>query len=162
MSTRIGQGFDVHQLETGIPLFIGGVTIPFDKGSKGHSDGDVLYHALTDAILGALAMGDIGEHFPSNDVRWQNADSSQFLTHAFTLIQDKGFELANIDSTIILQSPQIGSYIKAMRENIAGILRVNINLVSVKATTTDKLGFTGIGDGIAASAVVLLKRADGS
>ena len=162
MSIRIGQGFDVHQLEPEIPLIIGGVYIPFDKGSKGHSDGDVLYHTLTDAILGALALGDIGQHFPYNDDRWQNADSSQFLAHSFRLIQDKGYEVANIDSTIVLQSPQVGSYIQAMKENIAGILGINIDQVSVKATTTDKLGFTGRREGIAASAVVLLKKADGS
>ena len=156
MKHRIGQGVDVHQFENGAPLIIGGVSIPYTKGSKGHSDGDVLYHSIVDAILGALALGDIGEYFPSDDDRWENADSKIFLKHIQSLMKEKNYMIGNIDSTIILQNPQINPYILEMRKNIANILSIPVDSISVKATTTDKLGFIGTEDGLAAMAVVLL------
>ena len=162
MKTRIGQGIDVHQLVVGTPLIIGGVSIPFPMGSKGHSDGDVLYHAIVDAILGALAQGDIGQHFPSDNERWKNVNSRIFMEHAQDLMQENGYTAVNIDATIILQTPHISSYISEMRKNIASILSISINVISIKATTTDFLGFTGIGEGIAATAVVLLSNSNGN
>ena len=162
MNNRIGQGIDVHRLVTRTPLIIGGVSIPYSKGSKGHSDGDVLYHAIVDAILGALAMGDIGQHFPSDDERWKDAPSQKFLEHSQYFIKEKGFVVVNIDATVILQEPRLSSYILEMRENISNILSLSIDAISVKATTTDLLGFTGSGDGIAATAVVLLTATNGN
>ena len=161
LKNRIGQGVDIHQLVAGTPLIIGGVSIPFPNGSKGHSDGDVLYHAIVDAILGALALGDIGQHFPSDDERWRDAPSRKFLEHAKHLMQEKGYTAVNIDATVILQTPELRSYILEMRENIARILSISVDFVSVKATTTDHLGFTGSGDGIAATAVALLTTING-
>ena len=158
MQYRIGNGIDIHQLEEGIPLIIGGVPIPFQKGSKGHSDGDVLFHAIVDAILGSLSLGDIGEYFPSDHSKWKNADSSIFLKHVFKLINEKGFSVENIDATIILQEPIINPHILQMREKIASILSADLDQISVKATTTDKLGFIGKGEGIAATASVLIKK----
>ena len=162
LNNRIGQGVDVHQLVAGTPLIIGGVSIPFPNGSKGHSDGDVLYHAIVDAILGALALGDIGQHFPSDDERWRNASSRKFLEHAKHLMQKKEYMAANIDATVILQTPELRSYISEMRENVARFLSISVDAVSVKATTTDRLGFTGSGDGIVATAVVLLTKKNGN
>ena len=156
MKHRIGQGVDAHQFENGSPLIIGGVSIPYTKGSKGHSDGDVLYHSIVDAILGALALGDIGEYFPPDDGRWENANSKIFLNHIQSLMKEKNYMIGNIDSTIILQNPQINPYILEMRKNIANILSIPVDSISVKATTTDKLGFIGTEDGLAAIAVVLL------
>ena len=158
MKSRIGQGFDVHKLKVGIPLTIGGVSIPNNKGSEGHSDGDVLYHAIVDACLGAIAKGDIGEHFPSSDNKWKNKNSQIFLEKAHALIMEKEYSINNIDSTIILQTPQINSYINEMRKNIANIFSISIDDVSVKATTTDKLGFIGSADGIAAMANVMISK----
>ena len=158
LNNRIGHGVDAHQLVAGTPLIIGGVSIPFPNGSKGHSDGDVLYHAIVDAILGALALGDIGQHFPSDDERWRDTPSRKFLEHAKHLMQKKEYMAVNIDATVILQAPEIRSYISDMRENISRFLSISVDSVSVKATTTDFLGFTGSGDGIAATAVVLLKK----
>ncbi len=162
LNNRIGQGVDVHQLVAGTPLIIGGVSIPFPNGSKGHSDGDILYHAIVDAILGALALGDIGQHFPSDDERWRDAPSRKFLEHAKHLMQEKGYKAVNLDATVILQEPEIRSYILEMRENIACVFSISIDAVSVKATTTDRLGFTGSGDGIVATAVVLLTKKNGN
>ena len=162
MNNRIGQGTDVHQLIAGTPLIIGGVSIPYSRGSKGHSDGDVLYHAIVDAILGALALGDIGQHFPSDNKRWKDAHSRKFLEHAQNLIQEKGFSAINIDATVILQKPSISSYVLEMRKNIACVLSISVDAVSVKATTTDHLGFTGSGEGIAATAIALLAKTDGN
>ena len=162
MKSKIGQGVDVHQLVTGTPLIIGGVSIPYSKGSKGYSDGDVLYHAIVDAILGALALGDIGQHFSSDDKQWKNSPSRIFLKHAQHLIQEKGYKVGNIDATVIIQEPKLNSYISEIRKNIASVLSISINAVSVKATTTDHLGFTGIGEGIIALAVVLLTVTDGT
>ena len=126
MPTRIGNGFDVHQLEAGTPLIIGGVSIPFHKGSKGYSDGDVLYHAMVDALLGSLALGDIGMHFRSDDARWKDADSRKFLEHAFSLIKEKGYSVNNVDSVIILQKPVLAPHILEMRKNIAQILSTDL------------------------------------
>ena len=162
MNNRIGQGVDVHQLVDGTPLIIGGVSIPYPKGLKGHSDGDVLYHAIVDALLGALSLGDIGQHFPSNEERWKDAPSRKFLEHVKYLIQEKGYAIFNIDATIILQEPKLSTYIKKIIKNIAQILSITEDAVSVKATTTDHLGFTGSGQGIAATAVVLLTKTDGN
>ena len=156
MAVRIGQGIDAHQLEAGTPLIIGGVSIPYLKGSKGHSDGDVLFHAIVDAILGALALGDIGKHFPTEDIRWENANSKSFLEHTYNWMTEKDFSLGNLDATIILQQPQLKSHIIEMRKNIASILHTEMDSISVKATTTDEMGFTGRGSGIAATAVVLI------
>ena len=160
MKIRIGQGIDVHQLIADIPLVIGGVSIPYSKGSKGHSDGDVLYHAIVDAILGALSLGDIGQYFPSDDMRWKNSNSKKFLEHAQYLILEKGFTVVNIDTTIILQEPQISVYVPEMRENIAKILSISIDSVSIKVTTSDYLGFVGSSDGIIATAGLLLTETD--
>lgn len=158
MQYRIGNGIDIHQLEEGIPLIIGGVSIPFQKGSKGHSDGDVLFHAIVDAILGSLSLGDIGKYFPSDNSKWKNADSGIFLEHVFKLINGKGYSVENIDATIILQEPILSPHILQMREKIASILSADLDQISVKATTTDKLGFIGKGEGIAATASVLIRK----
>ncbi len=160
MKNRIGQGIDVHQLVSEIPLIIGGVHIPYSKGSKGHSDGDVLYHAIVDAILGALSLGDIGQHFPSSDKQWRNAPSRKFLEHVQYLMHEKKCSIVNIDATVILQGPMLNSYISEMRENIAQVLSVSVDTISVKATTTDHLGFTGTEEGIAAIAVALVTETD--
>ena len=162
MKNRIGQGIDVHQLVAGTPMIIGGTSITYSKKLKGHSDGDVLYHAIVDAILGALAMGDIGQHFSSDDERWKDAQSKKFLEHAQYLLQEKGYSVVNIDATIILQNPKLRLYISEMRKNIAHILSISVNDVSVKSTTTDHLGFTGSGEGIAAIAVALITKTDGN
>ena len=158
MQYLIGNGIDIHQLEDGLPLVIGGVSIPYSKGSKGHSDGDVLFHAIVDAILGSLSLGDIGKHFPSDNPRWKDADSRLFLEHVCKLMDEKGYSVENIDATIILEEPVLSPHILQMRENIATILSTDLNQISVKATTTDKLGFIGKGDGIAAIASVLIKK----
>ena len=158
MQYRIGSGVDSHRLEEGSPLIIGGVSIPFQKGSKGHSDGDVLFHAIVDAILGSLALGDIGKHFPSDNPSWKDVESKIFLEHSYRLMNKKGYSVENIDSTIILQEPILNPHILQMRKNIATILSADLNQISVKATTTDKLGFIGKGDGIAAITLVLIKK----
>jgi len=162
MQNRIGYGVDAHRLVAGVPLVVGGVSIPFPKGSKGHSDGDVLFHAIVDAILGSLALGDIGQHFPSDESRWENANSRKFLDHAFTLMTEKGFSIVNVDATIILQDPKLTSYILQMRKNLADIFSADLDQISLKATTTDKMGFIGKGEGIAATAVVLILDNNGS
>jgi len=156
MQNRIGYGIDVHQLEIGTPLIIGGVPISYSKGSKGHSDGDVLFHAIVDAILGSLALGDIGQHFPSDDIQWKGVESTIFLEHASALLTEKGFGIENIDATIILQNPKLTPHILQMRKNISEILSVDLDKISVKATTTDRMGFIGKCEGIAATAVILI------
>ena len=156
MKNRIGQGIDVHQLIEGTSLTIGGVSVPFHKGSKGHSDGDPLYHAIVDAILGSLALGDIGQHFPSNDYNFKDTPSNVFLKHANALVQKNNCAIINIDATIILQEPQLNLYFLDMKKNISNTLSISLDQVSIKATTTDHLGFIGTGNGIAALAVVLL------
>ncbi len=153
---RIGQGYDVHQLVEGRKLILGGVEIPHLKGLLGHSDADVLVHAIMDAFLGACALGDIGKHFPDNKDEYKNADSIELLKKICELLKSKGYEIINIDSTIIAQNPKLAPYIDKMRENIAVACSININQISVKATTEEHLGFTGQEAGISASAVCLL------
>jgi len=155
---RIGQGFDVHQLGEGRPLIIGGISIPYEKGLIGHSDADVLLHAITDAILGALSLGDIGKHFPDTDPQYKGADSAKLLQAVWELVKDKGFVLGNVDATIIAQKPKMAPYIPDMRKRIAELLEASDEQVNVKATTTEKLGFTGREEGIAAMAVVCLVK----
>ena len=155
---RIGQGFDVHQLVEGRPLIIGGITIPYEKGLLGHSDADVLLHTVADAVLGALAEGDIGKHFPDTDAAFKDADSKVLLAEVWKLAKEKGYKLGNIDCTIIAERPKMRPYIDQMREVIAGILEASIEQVNVKATTTEKLGFPGRGEGIASQAAVLLVK----
>lgn len=155
---RIGQGFDVHQLVEGRPLIIGGITIPHDKGLLGHSDADVLLHTISDAALGALALGDIGKHFPDTDPAFEGADSAKLMEHIWQLVKKEGYQLGNLDCTIIAQKPKMAPYIEQMRERIAGLLEADIGQINVKATTTEKLGFTGRGEGIAAQAVILLEK----
>ncbi|HWH41620.1 MAG TPA: 2-C-methyl-D-erythritol 2,4-cyclodiphosphate synthase [Usitatibacter sp.] len=154
---RIGQGFDVHPLVTGRALVIGGVTIPYGKGLLGHSDADVLLHAICDALLGAAALGDIGRHFPDSDARYKGIDSRELLRHVASLLRDKGFEVVNVDATIIAQAPRMAPHIAAMVANIAADLGLDPAAVNVKATTTEELGFTGRGEGIAASAICLVE-----
>lgn len=156
---RIGQGFDVHALVTGRKLIIGGVDIPNEKGLDGHSDADVLLHALCDALLGAGAMGDIGRHFPDTDARYKNADSRMLLREVSRLVQEAGYRIVNIDATIIAQAPKMAPHVPAMVNNIAADLGLSRGQVNVKATTTEGLGCTGRGEGIAAEAVVLLNWA---
>ena len=155
---RVGQGFDVHQLVEGRKCIIGGVTIPYEKGLLGHSDADVLLHAVSDAILGALGLGDIGKHFPDTAAEFKDADSLVLLKHVWQLARDKGYRLGNIDSTIIAQKPKMAPYIPQMVEIIADALEAKPDQVNVKATTTEQLGFTGRGEGIAAQSVVCLIR----
>ncbi len=154
---RIGHGYDVHRLTEGRKLILGGVEIPYDKGLDGHSDADVLLHALMDAMLGAAAKGDIGMHFPDNDDRFLGADSMELLWNVVCIISDLGYKISNTDCTIIAQKPKLATYIGQIRENIAAALRIPVDRVSVKATTEEGLGFTGEGKGIAAHAVVLLE-----
>ncbi|BBW98137.1 2-C-methyl-D-erythritol 2,4-cyclodiphosphate synthase [Geobacillus sp. FSL W8-0032] len=155
---RIGQGFDVHQLVEGRPLIIGGVHIPYEKGLLGHSDADVLLHAVADACLGAIGAGDIGRHFPDTDPRYKDADSAELLARVWRLVRQEGYVLANMDCTIIAQKPKMAPYIEEMRAIIARLLEAERSQVNIKATTTETLGFTGRGEGIAAQAVVLLQR----
>ena len=154
---RIGQGFDVHAFAPGRRLVLGGVEIGFDRGLLGHSDADVLLHAIADAILGALALGDLGHHFPDTDPRWQGADSRVLLRHVMALARDAALRVGNVDATVIAQAPRLAPHVAAMRANIAEDLRCDLARVSVKATTTEHLGFTGRGEGIAAMAAVLLE-----
>lgn len=156
---RIGHGYDVHRLVPERSLILGGVTIPFEKGLLGHSDADVLLHAICDAMLGALALGDIGKHFPDNDERFKGIDSSILLANTAKLIREKGWQIGNIDATVIAQAPRLSRYIETMRENIATVLALPIDSISIKATTEEGLGFTGEGLGIATHAVCLLFRA---
>ena len=153
---RIGQGFDVHALVTGRPLIVGGVTVPYDRGLLGHSDADVLLHALTDALLGAAALGDIGRHFPDTDPTWAGADSRGLLRAAMERVRAAGYIVGNVDMTIIAQAPKMAPHIPAMVANIAADLGVAPGQVNVKAKTTERLGFTGRGEGIAAEAIALL------
>lgn len=156
---RIGQGFDVHAFGEGDFVVLGGVRIPHHRGLLAHSDGDVVIHALCDAIFGALALGDIGRHFPPSDERWRGADSRRFLRHAAGLMAQHQHALGNADITVIGESPRVGPHAEAMRANLAADLACDIGRISIKATTTERLGFTGRGEGIAAQACVLLERA---
>ena len=155
---RIGHGYDVHRLVEGRKLILGGVDIPYEKGLLGHSDADVLLHAISDAILGAIAEGDIGKHFPDTDPRYKGADSLKLLAHVMDLADSKGYRLGNLDATVVAQRPKLAPYIQRMRENIAAVLVAEPDRVNVKATTTEELGFAGRGEGIAAYAVVLMER----
>jgi 2-C-methyl-D-erythritol 2,4-cyclodiphosphate synthase len=155
---RIGHGYDVHRLVEGRKLILGGVAIPYEKGLLGHSDADVLLHAISDAILGAIGEGDIGRHFPDTDPRYKGADSLKLLAHVMNLAQDKGYRLGNVDATIVAQRPKLAPHIPLMRENIAAVLSGDLDRVNVKATTTEELGFAGRGEGIAAYAVALMEK----
>lgn len=157
---RIGQGYDVHRFGPGEHIILGGVTIPYEQGLVAHSDGDVVLHALADALLGAIALGDIGKHFPDTDAAFKGADSRVLLKHVYSLIQSKGFRLVNADMTIIAQAPKMAPYIAAMCSNIAEDLAVAEDCINVKATTTEKLGFEGRKEGIAVQAIVLVERND--
>ena len=158
MAVRIGHGYDVHRLIPGRPLILGGVDIPYEKGLLGHSDADVLTHAVMDALLGAAALGDIGGHFPDTDPAYSGADSLRLLERVAALIREKGYVVGNIDATILAQAPKLKSYIGGMRQRIAAACGVELDQISVKATTEEGLGFTGAGEGIAAHAVCLLEQ----
>ncbi len=158
MSFRIGSGIDFHQMVAGRDLWIGGILIPHTKGALGHSDADVLLHAICDALLGALSLGDIGVHFPNNDERYRDIDSKILLKHCMKLVQEKGYKVVNIDSTLTLQEPKIKPFVPQMQETIAGICEVLTEDVSVKATTTEHMGFVGREEGLVAYATVLLQK----
>ena len=155
---RIGTGYDVHRLVEGRDMVLGGVKVPFEKGTLGHSDGDALTHAIADAILGALALGDIGQHFPDNDPEYEGAYSIELLEHVAGLIKEKGYTVSNLDATLVLQRPKIMNYLPEMRQKLADALEVSLGQVSIKATTTEGLGMTGSGEAVAAQAVCLLSR----
>ena len=157
MTMRVGTGYDVHALVAGRALVLGGVTIPHAKGLAGHSDADVLLHAIADALLGALALGDLGRHFPDTDPKWKGADSRKLLRRIVALMTERGYAIGNVDATIIAQAPKLAPHVPAMRANVAADLRCDIDRISIKATTTEKLGYTGRVEGIAAQAVVLLE-----
>lgn len=156
--TRIGHGYDVHRLVEERKLILGGVDVPFERGLLGHSDADVLTHAVMDALLGAAALGDIGQHFPDSDPLYKGADSLKLLDHVMKLLADRGWRVGNVDATIIAQRPKLAGFIPAMRENLARRMGVGVEQVNVKATTEEKLGFTGTGEGIAVHAVALLEQ----
>jgi 2-C-methyl-D-erythritol 2,4-cyclodiphosphate synthase len=158
LNFRTGFGFDVHAFAEGRKLIIGGIEIPFDKGLEGHSDADVLLHAVCDAMLGALALGDIGLHFPNTDDRWKNADSALLLKHVNELINSKGFELGNLDCVLAMERPKISPYVDQIRKRISEIFNSNIDQISIKATTTEKLGFVGRTEGVVSFATVLLVK----
>ena len=158
MNYRTGIGFDVHAFKKGRKLILGGIDIPFEKGLAGHSDADAVLHAITDALLGSLALGDIGKHFPDSDNKYKNADSSFFLIEAFKLVKVKDYSLGNLDVVIALQKPKLSAYIERMRENIASMLNAEVDQISIKATTTEQLGFIGREEGIAAFATVTVVK----
>ena len=158
MDLRIGHGYDVHRFSDGRKLIVGGVTIPYELGLLGHSDADVLLHAISDALLGAAALGDIGKHFPDTDEKYKGADSRALLREVVALIGNKGYSVSNIDATIVMQKPKLAPFIDAMRKNIAEDCGVEIDAINVKATTEEKLGFTGDLSGAAAHAVCIIKR----
>ena len=156
---RIGHGYDVHKTVCGRKLILGGVEIPWEKGLLGHSDADVLLHAISDALLGAAALGDIGRHFPDTDPRFEGADSLKLLGHVMELLREKGYEVGNVDATIVAQKPKMKDFIPQMNENIARVLGIELDQVNVKATTEEKLGFTGNEEGISAYAVAGIEKA---
>ena len=159
MKIRVGFGFDVHQLQEGLPFCLGGIVIPHTKGGLGHSDADVLIHAICDALLGAANLGDIGRHFPDSDSKYKGIDSKILLSNTIQIVREKGYELGNIDSTVCLQSPKIGKYISDMQTVLASTMNVNKDLVSIKATTTEKLSFIGREEGVSAYATALITQA---
>jgi 2-C-methyl-D-erythritol 2,4-cyclodiphosphate synthase len=156
MNMRVGFGFDVHQLQEGLDFWLGGIIVPHTKGGLGHSDADVLVHTICDALLGAANLGDIGKHFPDTDSKYKGIDSKILLSSVMKLIREKGYELGNVDSTICLQKPKIGSYIPEMQKVLASCMGVDTDLVSIKATTTEKLSFVGREEGVSAYATVLI------
>ena len=156
MKSRIGFGFDVHQLEDELDFWLGGIKVPHTKGGLGHSDADVLIHAICDALLGAANLGDIGKHFPDTDPKYKSVDSKLLLKEVMILIREKGYELGNLDSTICLQKPKIGPYISQMQKTLSDCMEVELDLVSIKATTTETLGFVGREEGVSAYATVLI------
>lgn len=158
MKYRVGLGFDVHELKEGSPLFLGGIAIPSDKGAVGHSDADVLIHAICDAMLGAAGMRDIGFHFSNKDERWRNADSKIFLTQVTHMLRDAGWKMENLDCTLVLEAPKIGSYVNQMKETLAEIMGVDTSDISIKATTNEMMGYVGRREGLNAMAVVLLSK----
>ena len=155
---RIGHGYDVHKLVEGRRLILGGVDIPYEKGLLGHSDADVLLHAISDALLGAAALGDIGKHFPDTDEAYKNADSLVLLSRVNEIINAAGYKVSNVDATVIAQAPKLAMHIEQMRKNIANALSVDFDDISVKATTEERLGFTGRGEGISAHAVCIIEK----
>ena len=155
---RIGHGFDAHRLQPGRRFVLGGVTIPHDRGPAGHSDGDVLAHALSDALLGAAALGDLGMHFPSNEPKWQDADSLVLLARCVKMVRNAGHAIVNVDASIVVERPILAPFIPEMRERVAPVLGIPVGDVSIKAKTTDGLGYTGDGSGVAAYAVALLRE----
>jgi len=159
MTMRIGQGYDVHAFGPGDHVTLGGVSIPHTQGIKAHSDGDVLLHALCDALLGAAGLGDIGMHFPDTDPKWRGADSRLFLRHAHSLLKERGWRVVNVDTTVLAEAPRLGKHRAAMRENIAADLQLDASYVNVKATTTEGLGYIGRREGLACQAVVLIEQA---
>ena len=158
MNYRIGNGFDVHAFAEGRNLIIGGVHIPYEKGLLGHSDADVLLHAICDALLGALALGDIGKHFPDTDPKYKNTDSIELLKNVFALIKSKNYIIGNVDAVVAMQKPKLSPYIEEMRKNISGALESSIEQISVKATTTEKLGYVGREEGVSSMATVMLVK----
>ncbi len=154
---RVGHGFDAHRLVEGRKLILGGVDIPYEKGALGHSDADVLAHAISDALLGAAALGDLGGHFPDTDDRWKNADSMELLGHCRAEVHRAGYRVENVDATIVVQQPKLAPFIMRMRENVAMRMGISVNQVSVKAKTSEGMGYTGDGSGIAAFAVALIE-----
>jgi 2-C-methyl-D-erythritol 2,4-cyclodiphosphate synthase len=157
MNFRIGHGFDVHAFAEGRRLIIGGVDIPHGRGLLGHSDADVLIHAICDALLGAAGLGDIGKHFPDSDPRYKGIDSRELLRHVAGLLEERGWKVGNVDATIVAQAPRMAAHIPSMRANLAGDLAIEVSAMNVKATTTEKLGFTGREEGVAAEAVCLIQ-----
>lgn len=153
---RIGHGYDVHKFGGDGPLTLGGIQVPYEQGLLAHSDGDVILHAIADALLGAVALGDIGQHFPDTDAQYAGADSGQLLQHVYQLVYEQGFELGNLDVTVVAQAPKLATYIPTMRNRIAELLAAPVSHINVKATTTEKLGFVGRKEGIACHAVVLV------
>jgi 2-C-methyl-D-erythritol 2,4-cyclodiphosphate synthase len=158
---RTGIGFDVHAFAEGRKLIIGGIEVPFEKGLAGHSDADVLLHAICDALLGSLSLGDIGRHFPETDSKFKDANSSNLLSKVYRVVKSEGYQLGNLDVTLILQRPKVSPYIEKMREKIASVLNADIDKISIKASTTEKLGFTGREEGVAAIASVLVTKVKG-
>lgn len=155
---RVGTGYDSHRFETGRPLILAGVSVPYDRGLAGHSDADAIAHAVTDALLGAAALGDIGTHFPPSDERWRGADSLELLAHAYGLLERENYQAVNIDVTVICEAPKLGPYIPAMRETLARVLGIAPRAVSIKAKTNEGMGWIGRGEGIAAMAVALIDQ----
>lgn len=160
MSYRIGQGYDVHPFCEDKPLILGGVTIPYEKGLHGHSDADVLTHAIMDGILGALSLGSLGDHFPDTDPQYKGSDSMVLLDHVMGLMRDRGFHLVNTDSTVVLEQPKLKPFVESIRGSLATRMNVDLDRVSVKATTSEKMGFVGREEGVAVHTVVLLGRDD--